>query len=74
MRLAERGRAGIAAGHRLGFRDNFLEVLDRERRYTAAQRKWEQYYDLAASSATRRAARSRPNTATTASTGCTWCG
>lgn len=32
-----------AAGHQLGFSDNFLELLDRERRYNTAQREWEQF-------------------------------
>lgn len=46
--LAEMGLAAadaplLAAGRSLGFSDNFLDLLDRERRYTAAQREWAQY-------------------------------
>jgi predicted nucleotidyltransferase len=32
-----------SAGHRLGFDENFLDYLDREKRYSTAQRQWEQY-------------------------------
>ncbi len=32
-----------AAGRMLGFSDNFLDVLDKERRYQSTQRNWEQY-------------------------------
>lgn len=35
----------IAAGKDLGFSENFLMLLDRERQYRAAQRFWEQYQD-----------------------------
>jgi len=46
--LAELGLAAadarlLAAGRSLGFSGNFLDLLDRERRYTAAQNEWAQY-------------------------------
>lgn len=34
-----------AAGRLLGYEDNFLDLLDRERHYHAAQRNWVQYLD-----------------------------
>ena len=33
----------IGASRTLGFDDNFIEVLDKERRYTSKHREWEQY-------------------------------
>jgi predicted nucleotidyltransferase len=46
--LAEMSLAGEdaqvrSAGRLLGYDDNFLDLLDRERRYTAAARQWESY-------------------------------
>jgi hypothetical protein len=46
--LGEMGLSGAAeqmhaAGRQLGFSENFLELLDRERHYNTAQREWEQY-------------------------------
>ena len=43
LRVASDHEQLLAAGRALGFSDNFLEVLDRERRYATAQRSWEQY-------------------------------
>lgn len=43
MHLATEDQQWAAAGRALGFSDNFLELLDRERRYAAAQRNWEQF-------------------------------
>lgn len=43
MKLASDDAQILAAGRALGFDDNFLDLLDRERRYTTAQRSWEQY-------------------------------
>lgn len=35
----------MAAGRLLGFTDNFLELLDRERRYEGAKKQWQQYQE-----------------------------
>lgn len=43
MRLASEDAQILAAGRTLGFDDNFLDLLDRERRYNQAQRNWEQF-------------------------------
>lgn len=43
MSLASEDAQVLCAGRRLGYDDNFLDLLDRERRYTAAQRQWESY-------------------------------
>lgn len=43
MHLASEQEQRLAAGHRLGFSENFLVLLDREHKYATAQRNWEQY-------------------------------
>lgn len=43
MKLGTDGAQWLAAGRLLGFSDNFLELLDRERHYNAAQRTWDQF-------------------------------
>lgn len=43
MSLASEDAQVLAAGRLLGYDNNFLDLLDRERRYTAAQRQWESY-------------------------------
>lgn len=43
MRLGSEDAQILCAGRSLGFDDNFLDLLDRERRYTTAQRSFEQY-------------------------------
>jgi hypothetical protein len=45
-----------AAARTLGYDENFLALLDRERRYTAAQRDWEQYQHWKATRNPKRAA------------------
>lgn len=35
----------LASGKKLGFDDNFLEVLAREKKYRAAKKQWKQYLD-----------------------------
>src|SRR5688572_6406982 len=42
LRIASEGR-WEAAARTLGYEENFLALLDRERRYNTAQREWEQY-------------------------------
>jgi predicted nucleotidyltransferase len=43
LKLGSEEAQWLAAGRLLGFSDNFLELLDRERHYNAAQRTWESY-------------------------------
>ena len=43
MRLSSEDAQVLCAGRRLGYDDNFLDLLDRERRYTTAQRQWDSY-------------------------------
>lgn len=43
MRLSSEDAQVLCAGRRLGYDDNFLDLLDRERRYTTAQRQWESF-------------------------------
>lgn len=43
MKLGADGTQWLSAGRILGFSDNFLELLDRERHYSAAQRTWDQF-------------------------------
>lgn len=43
MQMAHESDQQRVAGKLLGFSDNFLEVLENERKYAAAQRNWEQY-------------------------------
>lgn len=43
MQLAGEDEQLRCAGRRLGYDENFLDLLDRERRYTTAQRQWESF-------------------------------
>lgn len=43
MSLSSEDAQILCAGRRLGYDDNFLELLDRERRYTTAARQWESF-------------------------------